>query len=115
MAPNRWQKGQSGGGHLAPARRPAKTLEDVLRKTLNAKGGKHRKAVIEALVKKASEGNINAAKLVLEYSVGKPTPPAPKPPQEPELTRDQVQERLKAVVTPELLATLESLLKPVVQ
>lgn len=59
-----WVKGQSGN----PSGRPP----DPIRPLIRAKLAEHGAQVIDGIIAKAQQGDVQAARLLLEYAIGKP-------------------------------------------
>ena len=74
-ASGRFTKGNPGG----PGNPFARQVGQLRAAMLNAVDPKDVQEIIEAVVTKAKEGDLRAAKLLLDYSVGRPVP-ATEPP-----------------------------------
>lgn len=68
-----WKKGQSGNpGGRPPLPKLGKALGVRLKDRLEANDGHLMEAIITKLIQKARKGDLRAAELVLQYTVGKP-------------------------------------------
>ena len=105
-----WKKGQSGNPRGGRKGKRAKGFDDELREAVQRP--KHRKKLVEAILAKAESGNTAALRLVAERLGGRPGPASPTTAPDEPLSREQVQARLRELLSlPELRENLERLMK----
>ena len=106
----RWKPGQSGNPRGRPKR---KDFDGDLRAALRKNRGARNRELVEALIAKAKTGDVPALKLIAERIGGRPKPAEVTQAGEvsPELTREQIRQRLAEVLaTPEVKSMVQDLL-----